>query len=80
MLLNLNLVLPSNPPIRGCGCGCDLMVRLMDMSGVEAEMEVKPKFLAEWYRGSDKLKDKVALITGVVCHLSFMLSILSILL
>jgi len=32
--------------------------------GVEAEMEVKPKFLAEWYRGSDKLKDKVALITG----------------
>lgn len=32
--------------------------------GIEAEMEVKPKFMGEWYHGSDKLKDKIALITG----------------
>jgi NAD(P)-dependent dehydrogenase (short-subunit alcohol dehydrogenase family) len=32
--------------------------------GQEADMELKPRFMAPDYRGSDKLKDKVALITG----------------
>ncbi|MCD9189597.1 MAG: glucose 1-dehydrogenase [Pyrinomonadaceae bacterium] len=32
--------------------------------GIEAEMEPKPKFLALNYKGSGKLEDKVALITG----------------
>jgi len=32
--------------------------------GYEAAMEPAPRFLASTYKGSDKLKDKVALITG----------------
>jgi len=32
--------------------------------GQEADMELKPRFMAPEYKGSDKLKDKVALITG----------------
>jgi len=32
--------------------------------GLESELELKPRFQAPDYRGSDKLKDKVALITG----------------
>jgi NAD(P)-dependent dehydrogenase (short-subunit alcohol dehydrogenase family) len=32
--------------------------------GIEAEMELQPKFLAPDYRGSDKLKGMTALITG----------------
>lgn len=32
--------------------------------GLEAEMELKPKFDAPYYEGSGKLKDMVALITG----------------
>ncbi len=32
--------------------------------GIEAEMELKPRFQANHYKGSDKLKDMVALITG----------------
>ncbi|MDB5956805.1 SDR family oxidoreductase [Ramlibacter sp.] len=32
--------------------------------GQEVDMELKPRFMAPDYRGSDKLKDKVALITG----------------
>jgi len=32
--------------------------------GIEAEMTPRPEFLAPKYKGSDKLKDKVALITG----------------
>ena len=32
--------------------------------GFEHELEPAPRFLASTYRGSDKLKDKIALITG----------------
>lgn len=32
--------------------------------GVEAEMELRPRYAAPDYKGSDKLKDRVALITG----------------
>src|SRR3954452_16934602 len=32
--------------------------------GLEAEMEPRPRYEAPHYRGSEKLKDKVALITG----------------
>ncbi len=32
--------------------------------GIEAEMEPRPQFLAPNYKGSEKLKDKAALITG----------------
>src|SRR5688572_15268005 len=32
--------------------------------GIESEVEPRPQFLAPNYRGSEKLKDKVALITG----------------
>ena len=32
--------------------------------GIEAEMEPRPKYEAPHYRGADKLKDRVALITG----------------
>jgi NAD(P)-dependent dehydrogenase (short-subunit alcohol dehydrogenase family) len=32
--------------------------------GIEAELELKPMYDAPYYKGSDKLKDKVALITG----------------
>jgi NAD(P)-dependent dehydrogenase (short-subunit alcohol dehydrogenase family) len=32
--------------------------------GIEAEMEVKPQFMAEQYKGSGKLEGQVAIITG----------------
>src|SRR5688500_473250 len=32
--------------------------------GVEAELEPRPNYLAPLYKGAEKLKDKVALITG----------------
>lgn len=32
--------------------------------GIEAKMTPKPEYLAPNYKGADKLKDKVALITG----------------
>lgn len=32
--------------------------------GVEAEMELKPRFMAPGYKGSEKLKDRVAIVTG----------------
>jgi NAD(P)-dependent dehydrogenase (short-subunit alcohol dehydrogenase family) len=32
--------------------------------GIESEMEPRPESLAPWYRGSGKLEDKVAIITG----------------
>jgi len=32
--------------------------------GIEAEMKPEPLYLAEWYKGSGKLQDKAALITG----------------
>lgn len=32
--------------------------------GIEAKMNPKPEFLAPLYKGADKLKDKVAIITG----------------
>jgi NAD(P)-dependent dehydrogenase (short-subunit alcohol dehydrogenase family) len=35
-----------------------------DRPGIEAEMKLKPRYLAPNYRGSNKLEDKVALITG----------------
>jgi NAD(P)-dependent dehydrogenase (short-subunit alcohol dehydrogenase family) len=36
----------------------------MEKPGIEADMDLKPRFQAPDYRGSDKLKDMVALITG----------------
>jgi NAD(P)-dependent dehydrogenase (short-subunit alcohol dehydrogenase family) len=36
----------------------------LEKPGIEADMELKPRFQAPDYRGSDKLKDMVALITG----------------
>lgn len=36
----------------------------LEKPGIEAEMEVKPMCDAPYYKGSDKLKDKVAIITG----------------
>jgi len=35
-----------------------------DHPGHEHEMKVKPQYLAPWYKGSDKLLNKVAVITG----------------
>lgn len=35
-----------------------------DKPGVEAELDPRPKYMAPHYRGSGKLEDKVALITG----------------
>src|SRR5690349_10659920 len=32
--------------------------------GVEAELDPRPNYVAPLYKGADKLKDKVALITG----------------
>ena len=32
--------------------------------GIEKEMQVKPEYIRPGYKGSDKLKDKVALVTG----------------
>jgi hypothetical protein len=32
--------------------------------GVEADMKAKPIFIRDTYRGSGKLQDKVAVITG----------------
>jgi NAD(P)-dependent dehydrogenase (short-subunit alcohol dehydrogenase family) len=32
--------------------------------GIEAEMELKPRFAAPDYKGSEKLKDRVAIVTG----------------
>ena len=42
----------------------DLPAQHLDKPGIEAELELKPKFLAPDYEGSQKLLDKVALITG----------------
>ena len=42
----------------------DLTSQQLDKPGHESEMELKPQFLAPHYRGSGKLQDKVALITG----------------
>lgn len=36
----------------------------IDPPGLESEMDPEPKYLAEGYAGSGKLKDRVALITG----------------
>jgi len=32
--------------------------------GIEAELEPRPNYMAPFYKGAEKLKDKVALITG----------------
>lgn len=34
------------------------------MPGLERDMEVQPRYNADWYAGSGKLRNKVALITG----------------
>jgi NAD(P)-dependent dehydrogenase (short-subunit alcohol dehydrogenase family) len=36
----------------------------IDKPGLEAELQLKPQFLAPDYRGSQKLQDQVALVTG----------------
>lgn len=36
----------------------------LEKPGVEAEMDVQPMYDAPFYKGSDKLKDKIAIITG----------------
>ncbi|HEY0887151.1 MAG TPA: SDR family oxidoreductase [Ramlibacter sp.] len=36
----------------------------MEKPGIEAQMELKPRYEAPDYRGSDKLKDMVAIVTG----------------
>lgn len=36
----------------------------MEKPGIEAQMEPKPRYQAPDYRGSDKLKDMVAIVTG----------------
>lgn len=42
----------------------DLPAQHLDKPGLEADLALKPKFLAEAYIGSEKLGGKVALITG----------------
>lgn len=42
----------------------DLPAQHLEKPGLEAEMQLKPQFLAPDYRGSGKLKGMVALITG----------------
>ena len=42
----------------------ELPAQHMDKPGSEAAMELRPRFEAPHYRGSDKLKDMAALITG----------------
>lgn len=42
----------------------ELPAQHLEKPGLEAEMELKPQFLAPDYRGSGKLKGMVALITG----------------
>ncbi|MBS1779425.1 MAG: SDR family oxidoreductase [Bacteroidetes bacterium] len=36
----------------------------LEKPGVESEMDVQPMYDAPFYKGSDKLKDKIAIITG----------------
>jgi NAD(P)-dependent dehydrogenase (short-subunit alcohol dehydrogenase family) len=36
----------------------------LEKPGVEAEMELRPRYQAPGYKGSEKLKDRVALVTG----------------
>jgi NAD(P)-dependent dehydrogenase (short-subunit alcohol dehydrogenase family) len=36
----------------------------LEKPGIEAELQLKPQFMAPGYEGSNKLRDKVALITG----------------
>lgn len=35
-----------------------------DSHGTEEQMELQPLYMAEWYKGSGKLKDRAAIITG----------------
>jgi NAD(P)-dependent dehydrogenase (short-subunit alcohol dehydrogenase family) len=42
----------------------DLPAQHLEKPGIEAELALKPRFLAPAYEGSHKLQDKVALITG----------------
>ena len=41
-----------------------LPTQTLDKPGIEADMQLKPMYDAPYYKGSDKLLDKVALITG----------------
>src|ERR1700743_870316 len=36
----------------------------LDKPGMESDLKIKPMFEAPFYKGSEKLKDKVAIITG----------------
>jgi NAD(P)-dependent dehydrogenase (short-subunit alcohol dehydrogenase family) len=42
----------------------DLPAQHIDKPGLESELQLSPRFLAPDYEGSNKLRDKVALITG----------------
>jgi NAD(P)-dependent dehydrogenase (short-subunit alcohol dehydrogenase family) len=42
----------------------DLPAQHLEKPGVEADLELAPRFMAPDYKGSGKLQDKVALITG----------------
>ncbi len=42
----------------------ELPAQHMPKPGIEADMELKPRFLAPDYRGSGKLQDMVAIVTG----------------
>jgi len=53
----------------GCGCesGCKCGESCKcgpNCKCAECYMDVAPKYKAEWYQGTDKLKDQVAIITG----------------
>src|SRR5438105_14097848 len=42
----------------------ELPAQHLEKPGVEARMQLKPQFLAPDYEGSNKLRDKVAIVTG----------------
>jgi len=44
--------------------GPPLPPQRLSKPGIEADMELKPMFMAEHYKGSGKLQDQVAIITG----------------
>ena len=44
--------------------GPPLPAQRLSKPGIEADMELKPMFMAEHYKGSGKLQDQVAIVTG----------------
>src|SRR5450830_1967533 len=44
--------------------GLPLPSQHLSKPGIEAQMELKPRFMAEHYKGSGKLQGQVAIITG----------------